>query len=384
MKSGPLFLKLTQCPKKIIICQGGGDAGKTSDILKYLTKESIDNSELVTTVTGQDVPNLKKGALRLFQRYIEPNIDGYIEDYNKTDRTYIFKNKSIIEFSSFDDEQDARGSERDNLFMNEVNNDPYQLFWQLQRKTRRKVIVDYNPTSPFWIHDKILSGEEKQFKDIHQLYITDHRHNPFLTDEDHLAYESISDKDMFRVYARGLTGKIKGLIFGHFKKVDVIPEDCQRIIWGVDYGYTNDPTALVKIGIRGMQRFVKECCYEPGISAERIMQILELNGHQPDQPIYSEADPDMINQLLILGLPVQPAIKGPGSPAASISKVKEYECFYTADSENFEKEINSWKFMTAEDIQTGKTVMTNVPVKGHDHCCDATRYAIYTDFFRNM
>lgn len=384
MIAGPLFTKLCECKKKLIICQGGGDALKTSDILKYLTKETIDNSELVTTVTGQDVPNLKKGALRLFQRYIEPNIDGYIEDYNKTDRTYIFKNKSIIEFSSFDDEQDARGSERDNLFMNEVNKDPYQLFWQLQRKTRRKAIVDYNPTGPFWVHDKILSGAESQFKEIHQLYITDHRHNPFLSDEDHLAYESISDPDMFRVYARGFTGKVKGLIFGHFQKIDQIPDEVwDRIIWGVDYGYTADPTAIVKIYIKGRTRYIQEACYEPGLSAEAIRDILINNGHKEDQVIYSEADPNMINQLLLLGLPIQPAIKGPGSIAAGISKVKEFECFYTVSSINLEKEILFYKWVTAQDMMTGKEVITNQPLDAWNHLCDAIRYALYTDSFRN-
>lgn len=384
MKTGPLFPKLLNCIKKIVVCQGGGDAGKTVAILQVLTIRAIQEPGVVITVEGEDIPNLKAGALRTYQRYVisDDQLAGYVRDYNKTDRTYFFKNGSIIEFKSFEDEQDARGSERDYLYMNEANTRTYQLFWQLQRKTRKQIFIDYNPTSSFWAHEKLISGTEAQFVDKVQLFITDHRHNPFLTQEEHDNYENIGDADLFRVYARGLTGKVKGLIFGHFKKIATFPDLLDRIIWGIDYGYTNDPTALVKVGVLKRQRYHKECCYEPGISAERLKEILLVNGWRDDQEIYSEADPNMINQLRVLGLPVYPAIKGPGSLIASISKVKEYECFYTEDSKNFEKEIHAWKWMIAEDIVTGKTVMTNVPIDGNDHCCAGSRYAIYTDSFR--
>lgn len=386
MNTGPLFPLLINCQKRIIVCQGGGDALKTTTILQTLAVKAIREPGSIITVEGEDIPNLKAGALRTFQRWVisDKEINSYITDYNKSDRVYTFKGGSIIEFKSFEDEQDARGAERDYLYMVEANSRPYNMFWQLQRKTRKQIFACYNPTSAFWCHEKLLNEEtaDKQFKGKVQLYITDHRHNPFLTQEEHDAYENISDPDMFMVYARGKTGKIKGLIFGHFRKIERLPEQCDRIIWGIDYGYTNDPTALVKIAVQGRKRFCKECSYEPGLSAGQIRDLLLLNGWQEGQPIYSEADPNIINQLRQLSLPALPAIKGPGSLAASISKVKEFECFYTADSPNFEKEVNTWKWTTAEDVVTGKEVMTNIPVDAWNHLCDGTRYAIYTDTFR--
>lgn len=386
MNTGPLFPFLLDNPKRINICQGGGDALKTTTILQVLAVKAIREPGAIITVEGEDIPNLKAGALRTFQRWVisDLEINSYISDYNKSDRVYTFRGGSIIEFKSFEDEQDARGSERDYLYMVEANSRPYQMFWQLQRKTRKKIFMCYNPTNRFWCHEKLIDPEtqDRQFAGKVQLYITDHRHNPFLTEEEHAAYENISDPDMFEVYARGKTGKIKGLIFGHFRKVSSLPEKADRIIWGVDYGYTNDPTALVKIAVVGRQRYCKELTYSPGISAATLKDILIINGHQDGQLIYSEADPNMINQLRQLRMPVYPAIKGPGSLAASISKVKEFECFYTEDSPNFEKEINTWKWVTAEDVVTGKEIMTNIPMDGYDHCCAATRYAIYTDSFR--
>lgn len=397
MKTGPLFHKLLSCTKPIIVLQGGGDAGKTVAAMQKITIDLIYNRRWLATVTGQSIPNIKSGALRVFERYVLPDVQKYITDYNKTERVFTFYNGSKLEFKSFQDELGARGSEREILFINECNSETYETFWQLQRKTRRYCILDYNPTSPFWVHAKLLpltpeglpnTDQERQFFNKVQFYRVWHQHNPFLTDEEHMAYETISDPDLFRVYSRGLTGKVKGLIFAHFKKwTDAWPTDVLRTIWGIDYGYTNDPTALIKIAVGGngnpRRRIGKELTYTPGMSAESLRNIFMFNGLEQKDEIYSEADPNMINQLRILGLPVYPAIKGPGSIAAGISKTKEHDCYYTGDSPNFEKEIMNYKWMTAQEVTTGKEVMTNVPIAGFDHLCDAFRMADYTDSFRH-
>lgn len=385
MKTAPLFKELLECNKKIIICQGGGDAAKTVSILQCITIKLIQNPRRLATVTAQDTPNIKGGVLRTFENYVisDPEIAKLIIDHNKTERTYKFFNGSVIEFKAFEDELDARGSERDYLFMNEANSQPYQMFWQLNRKTRVQTFIDYNPTSRFWVHENLLSNSI-EYHDKVIRYIVDHRHNPFLTEDEHQAYENISDADMFKVYARGQTGKIKGLIFAHFKPIKEIPVDCTRTIWGLDYGYTNDPTALVKVGCKPKQRFMKECCYRTGMSAEEIKQCAILNGFKNGDLIFSEHDVNMVAQLRRLNLPVHPARKGPGSVAAGISKMKEYECFYTSESVNFKVELDTWKWTTSQDITTGREVMTNVPVDGYDHLCQAGIYAVYSDSFRNI
>lgn len=386
MKCNLLFYKLYQCTKPVVICQGGGDSGKTVSILQNIAVKLTQQPKQIATVTGTDLPNIKGGVLRTFQNYVLPDVEPWIRQFNKSESIYYFKNGSVLEFKAFESEQDARGSERDYLFINECNGLIYQMFWQLQRKTRKQSFLDYNPTSAFWVHDKLIGGfggfKELQFVGKVQIFITNHWHNEFLTPEQHSMYESISDPDLYRVYAKGLTGKIKGLIFGHFKKGAEEPEwDKFEVIWGLDYGYTSDPTALVKIAkLSPIRRFGKECSYEPGLSAENLSNILTLNGYREEEYIYSEADPNMINQLRLLGYPVAAAIKGPGSVAAGIGKVREHECFYMG--ENFEKEINTYKFLSAQDIITGSEVTTNVPVKGWDHLCDAFRYADYTDSFR--
>jgi len=376
METTPLFEQLLNTDKKIIILQGGGDAGKTVTALQYFAHDSKNNPKIITTVTAPDLPNLKRGAIRSFQKYVEPDFSHNIKQYNISNTTYHFKNGSEIEFKSFKDELDARGSERDNLFMNEGNSMSYQLFWQLYRKTRRKVVIDYNPTAAFWVHEIIMKDPMFAGKWIYiQL---DHRHNPFLTPEEHEAYERISDKDLFAVYSRGETGKVSGLVLGHFKKIDVMPP-CDRYIWGIDYGYTNDATALVKVGVKGRQRYFQELCYEPGMFAKDIKDLLDKAGRKPGEILFSEHDKEMILQLRKLGVNVQKARKGPGSKIAGISKTKEYECFYIGD--NYEKEVLNWKYISAQDLLTGKIILTNEAADGNDHLCQAGIYAVYTDSF---
>lgn len=391
METTQLFLELQKSKKKITILQGGGDAGKTVTALQWLATECMLYPGVIVTVTGQDLPNLKRGAVVAFDRYVMPHFSKYGVTFNKSETTYYFPNGSIVEFKSFKDELDARGSERDYLFMNEANSQTYKMFWQLERKTRKKVILDYNPTAAFWVHANLIEGGESQYNNRWDYFQLDHRHNPFLTEEEHAVYESMSDPELFKVYARGETGKVTGLVLGHFKKINAMPK-CDRYVWGIDYGYTNDKTAIVKMGVIGRQRYFQECCYLSGREMEElamgtvsipgyIKNVFMQNGWSHSQPIYSEHDPEMILQLRKIGLPVKQAKKGPGSKVAGIAKLREYECFYLGT--NFEKEIVNYKYISVIDLVSSREVLTNEPSDGNDHLCDAAKYACYTDSFVN-
>lgn len=406
MITGPLFLKFDQTTKKIIVCQGGGDAGKTSDILKWLAKQSSLET-LISTITGQDLPNLKGGALRLFQNYIErdPEIQPYIKTFNKSESTFHYYNGSLIEFKGFDNELDARGSERDYLFMNEGNTRTWNLFWQLQRKTRRKVFIDYNPTGKFWVHHKLLDPKtmEAQFKGKVQLYITDHRHNPHLSKEQHEDYENISDPELFRVYARGRTGQVKGAIY-RFKKIDKLPtiktigadgktyEKEMEFGFGIDFGYNSDKSAIVKVWYHGRKRYWKVLMYkseneilEELAASKRdigpaayMAEILRANGCTSSTLVWGDHDKKYSNDFRKLGIPFRMARKGPNSLTMSISKVKEFEN-YCYDSPQLEEELKTYKWQTGIDILTGKEVSIAIPVDGMpDDALAGGRYFIYS------
>jgi phage terminase large subunit len=372
---------------EIIINQGGTDSGKTYGIVQLLFWLAITTPapkiDPVITVVGESIPNLKKGAYRAAEGIYAstPQLSRYVHQWNKTDRIFYFKNGWIMEFISCENEQSAKNGKRQYLFVNEANGISYPIFWQLAKRTRKKTFIDYNPSAPFWAHEKLIgtSAESNDFGKSVELIISDHRHNPFLTEAEHRQTESIKDKELWRVYARGLTGNLQGIIFPNWKKIpdaDFPNED--GMFAGLDFGYTNDPTAGVVCVRVANTIFVKEICYTCALTPNNLYSLFSAAGFNESTPIYCEHDGDMIRQLRMAGLMATAARKGAGSINAGISKINEYTICYTESSKNIDMERK--KYMWMIDPDTGKPV--NTPKAGDDHLMDAIRYAIYTNFYR--
>lgn len=372
--TGPLFTANNTAQARVVVNQGGTSSGKTYTILQVLFYKAITERKIIISVVGESVPNLKKGAYRDAERIYDtsPALKPYVKFWHKTNRIIYFTNGSLIEFISTTDIQDAKSGKRDYLFVNEANGIPYEIYWQFELRTRKQVFIDYNPSAPFWAHEKLIGKPDVQ------LLISDHRHNPFLPQIEHDRIENTEDKELHRVYARGKTGNITGLIYLNWRRIpdDQFPDDCDNIFGGIDYGYTNDPTAAVKIARVGESIFLHELCYTPNIPTIRLKQIFTANG-MADRPIYSEHDPELIAELRRLDMTVYPARKGQGSINAGIMKVKEFKVFYTESSVNIHEERQ--KYVWQRDPITGKPL--NQPIDQFNHLMDAARYGIYTHYF---
>lgn len=393
--TGPVFLanyNLTRDPLfaigGIAINQGGTDSGKTTALIQVVcTIAAYDKPPIedpIITVVSQTIPDAKKGAYRKFEEIVGNNdyLRSLIKDWNKSERTIIFKSGWILEFTSYMDEQSAKQGKRQYLFCNEAQSLSWMIFWQLAKKTRKVVFIDYNPTASFWAHEKLI-GTLPESNDLTvpvKLIISDHRHNPFLSDQEHNRTEGIKDVELWKVYARGLTGNLSGLIYPSWKQIadkDFPSED--TMFGGLDFGYTNDPTAGVKMVRIANKIFCKEVCYETALPPQKLKSIFVSEGFNKEKyPIYCEHDGDMIRQLRMLGVYSIAARKGQGSINAGISKVNEYEMYYTTSSKNIDYERK--KYMWVIDKDTGKA--TNQPVDLDNHLMDAIRYGVYTHFYR--
>lgn len=232
----PLYDANMQAEERIIVNQGGTSSGKTYSIMQVLFLLGMQDNHCVITVVGQDVPNLKKGAYRDAKTILEssPILQQWWPSINEGERLIKCVNGSIIEFSSFKDAQDAKSGKRDYLFINEANGISYEIYWQLAIRTRKKVFIDYNPTARFWVHDELIGRKGVR------LIISDHRKNYFLTQEEHDRIEGIEDEELWKVYARGLTGKIEGLVFTNWDICDVLPprDEWKMSCRGLDFGFT--------------------------------------------------------------------------------------------------------------------------------------------------
>jgi phage terminase large subunit len=224
-KTTDVFLSNRNAPTDIVVNQGGTSSGKTFSIIQNLFLHAIEESNQVITIAGQDIPNLKVGALRDAQNIIEstPELQAFITDYNKSDRVFTFINGSIIEFKSYDNSQDAKSGKRDYLFINEANGIDKSIWEELYFRTRKKSYLDYNPNVTFWVHQYLIG------KPNVTLIISDHRHNTYLDDKTHSKIESIEDYELWKVYARGLTGKLEGVIFREYNVIDKVPEEAKLV-----------------------------------------------------------------------------------------------------------------------------------------------------------
>lgn len=355
--------------------QGGQYSGKTVNILPALAtlcSEETDGS--VTTVTSMNFPHLKGGALRDFEMFVFPHFRDAIKKYHKTDHLFTFKSGSLLEFRAFENEMSARGHKRKRLFVNEANKMDYQTFFQLDSRSDQ-TIIDYNPSARFWAHEKLIGQTGNKW------FYSDHRHNPFLSAEKHAEIEAYTG-ELFRVYSRGLTGNIKGVIFPDWEMIDDedFPIDLEWV-FSVDFGYTNDPTCVIKQGRIGDTIFIKELLYKPGASPIEIIQILKANGWKDGYtPFYCEHDPDMIRDLRKHGaLYADPARKGQGSVNAGIELLKRHKVRYSNSSQNLHREIGL--YVWEEDKKTGEP--TNYPVDRNNHAMDSIRYGAYSRYLKS-
>jgi phage terminase large subunit len=268
-----------------------------------------------------------------------------------------------MEFKSYGNPQDAKSGKRDYCFINEANGIPFDIYTELALRTRKRVFLDYNPNSEFWVHQKVIGQPNVK------LIISDHRHNPYLSQKVRDKIEALRDidEDLWKVYARGRTGKIEGLIFRNWSICDSIPSTAQLIGRGIDFGFTNDPTTCMAVYKNDGELWINEELYRTNLTNKQIYEAL------PDKKgffVGDSSEPKSIAELRGYGLMIEGANKGSDSVVNSIDILKRFKLNVTRSSVNFIKELNSYKWRT--DKLTGKTI--NEPVDFMNHAIDAVRY----------
>ena len=368
---GELYKANADVTPRFLVNQGGTSSGKTYTLMQRLIVLSIEEPRAVITVTGQDLPNMKVGAMRDLDDIVHGSpwlMDWFTQ--NKSENTWRGKNGSLVEFKSYDNAQDAKSGKRDYLFVNEANGVPYDTFWQLQIRTRKQVFLDYNPTARFWAHDKIIGRKDCK------LIISDHRNNQFLTEEEHRKIEEIEDPELWQVYARGLTGKITGLVFSRWDIVEEMPPlmECKLQAFGLDWGFVNDPTALLEVRVAHGELWVDELIYTPALTNPMIAEAAHKQGiGRRHRIIADSAEPKSIAELVSMGLNVVASVKGKDSVINGIDILKRYAIHVTRRSMGLQEELKQYKWKV---LRTGET--TNEPVDSFNHAIDALRYVALT------
>ena len=362
---------------------GGTRSGKTFSILQTFILALIEEVNqqrpaTVNSVVSESMPHLQRGAIRDFKAIMEK--DGLWEEarWNETQHTYTFSNNSILEFFSVDNAGKVHGSARDRLFINEAQNIPYEIARQLFVRTRGQIVCDYNPTHSFWLNEVVEARQN--CITIRSTY----RDNEFLTPEQVAEIESNrNDRNWWKVYGEGQIGTLDGLIY-NFELVDNLPAvtemDSLVEIQGLDFGFTNDPTARVQVVADPRKKILwaRQRCYKTHMLNRHIIEDLQQDGVTRRTEVYADcAEPKSIAEIKEAGYNVIPCDKD--APVRSdklkfqLQWMQGWTLYVTKDSIDLIRELRNY---TWDKDRDGNPL--NQPIDKFNHLLDALRYAVWT------
>lgn len=359
--------KILKLKKRIKIIQGGTSAGKTYGILPILIDKAIKTPDLEISVVAISMPHLRRGALKDgikilkdTQRYID-------ENFNKSISRYEFRNGSYIEFFSVDDSSKLRGARRDVLYINEANGITFEAFNELAIRTKKEIFLDFNPTAEFWAHTELKDDDDVDF------LVLNYKDNDALDQRIIVEIEKAKIKaqtsaywlNWWNVYGLGKVGNLQGVVFNNWKEIDSIPNDARFLGYGLDFGYSVDPTAIVEVYKWNDKRIVHEICYQTSLVNSEIAKKMD-----PGSICYADsAEPKSIEEIRREGKMIKGATKGRDSILFGIQLMQGQEYLVTSQSINLIKELRGYIWDTDK---TGKRL--NKPRGGNDHLIDALRY----------
>lgn len=359
--------KVAALKNRIRALQGGTSAGKTIASLQVLIDMAqTDKTPTVTSVVSESLPHLKKGAMRDFLNIMQGH--GYYKEseWNRTDFIYTFSTGSVIEFFGADQPLKVRGPRRDRLFCNEVNNLALETFEQLEVRTKDFIIIDWNPSTEFWFYTELLGKRD----DIDHLIIT------YLDNEalDENIVKSIEQRknrpNWWKVFGLGQLGEVDGKIYSGWNIIDEVPHEAKLVRYGLDFGFSNDPTTIVGIYQYNGGLIFNEVLYQKGMLNSQIAAVLQ-NQENKILTVCDSAEPKSIEELASYGIPVIGADKGKDSVHMGISVVQDQQCSVTKQSVNIIKEYRNYLWETDKN-----GVVLRVPEHAFSHSMDAIRYGV--------
>jgi len=373
--------KLRAIKARIKVIQGGTSAGKTYGIVPLLIDKAIKGSNLKITIVAETLPAVKEGALDIFKTVMFDTNRWIEKNWNASSLTYTFTSKSRIQFKSYDSVGKAKsGGKRDILFLNEANHIPFDIADTLMIRSK-ETWIDYNPDNEFWVHTEVLPEHNSEF-----LLLTYHDNEalPAETLEDLLIKQTKAFFDVNKdwkdpaniknsywanwcyVYILGEIGNLEGVIFNNWKLIDSIPIEARLIGYGLDFGYSNDPTAIVEIYKWNDKRILNEICYQKGLSNSDIAKKINTK-----MVCYCDsAEPKSIRELTENGINARPVTKGSDSINYGIQIIQNNEYLVTSKSLNIITELR--KYAWDKDKKTGDKL--NKPIDNYNHAMDAWRY----------
>jgi len=384
VKATHTYLQNWQTTKKIVVNRGGTRSGKTYSlcqmIMVWLLTGQIREGQSIPSGTCSVVRKYSTTIAKTVQRDFHDILSEYkvlgLIEFNKTNRTYKYLDR-MVEFFGADDQQKIRGYKANILFCNEVNELGYKTeFSQLLFRTTDVIFMDFNPSDPFvWVHEEIEQKRSADKKDV-EVIVSTYKDNPFINkaQRQEIEYLQYSDPELWKVYGLGEYGKVEGLVIPSITLIDEMPDDLRKVGGGMDFGFSNDPTAFYLCGIKNNREtkvtelYLDEQIYETGLTDSDLIKIMK--GTPKNLRIYADsAQPSTIEEIRRAGYNIAPVTKFKDSLKHGLQIMKRTRIFVTKRSIGMIREQKQYKYKMLANGQ-----YDNTPIDAYNHAMDAVRY----------
>lgn len=364
--------KIAKLRKRIRAVAGGTGASKTVSILLWCIDYAQSNPSKIVSVVSESFPHLSLGAIREFKAILQTQ--NYWDDvrWNGSNHAYTFETGSLIEFISVDTYGKAHGPRRDVLFINEAPNLAYNIVDQLITRTKSVIWMDWNPTHEFWFYTEMM-GRRDDIDFITLTYLDNEGLDKGELDEI-LAHRN--NPRWWKVYGLGELGDLEGKIYNGWQIIDEVPHEARLERYGLDFGYTNDPTALIALYYLNGGYIVDEIAYAKGLSNKQIADII-LNQPRKALTVADSAEPKSIDEIAMHQISIVGVAKTRGESKSetfkkwSIQNVQDQQISLTKRSVNVIKEYRNYLWMVDKDGH-----ILNEPEHEFSHSMNAIEYAM--------
>lgn len=383
IQASKVLRDITNSIKKIIVLEGGARSTKTWSLFQWIIINCFKNTGELYMIGRLKMTWVKLTLLRDFAQIIEkysipvtPEVN-----INRAEQVYSLNGNTIM-FVGMDEPLKLHGVSPDYVWINEAIEASYRDYQQLAIRVKKRIFLDYNPAAEtHWIYDNIISDSDCD------LFHSTMRDNPWLEQTIINELNKLEQTDLiaYKIYNLGLRAVQKGLIFKNWTIVKGIPEGARTIAYGLDFGFVNDPTALLKLAICEGELYWDELIYERGLVNIPIRnkqgfieknisdRMIEAGLNRTDEIIADSAEIKSIQELSVVGWNIKPAHKP--SIKVGLDILLRYKHNITERSINVIKEYRNYKWAVDKD---GEPVRPEKPVDDFNHGIDAGRYvAVY-------
>lgn len=363
--------------KRGVLLEGSSRSGKTWDSIDFIVYLcSVVETNATINIIKETYNSFKTTLYDDFNRRLpEYGLSSPFAERRDVSQFKLYGNK--INLLGAEDESKFHGASCDYFWCNEMLDISRAVFDQSEQRCRRFWWGDYNPkTTDHYVYSNIALRPDIGFLK------TTFRDNPKISPNERRKIESYepteenkkngtADDYMWNVYGLGLRSAPEGLIFQHVEWIDSFPTNVERVYFGLDFGYTNSPSALVKVGIQGRDMYVQCLFYDATPDPNEL--IAPLSEHCGKEMIW--ADPSGRGMIAILrraGFNVMATNTFPGSIKTGLAAMKAHKQHWVR-SAALVKEQSNYKYRTINGVKTDD------PIDEFNHAIDAARMPVISN-----